>query len=148
MRGSTPTRRTAPTEQTPTDSEHDIHESDFVDADWDGFGIDEAESVDGEPLVALHESAECARDGCDAAHTRRILFTTEALSDDEKRALDAVSGPDDPRDYVWEHGERVGPRTIEVDGTKITAERTIENEPLGPCYGHEEPDPEPQWRDV
>lgn len=145
-----PNWKSGPKEQKPTSDEHAIHPEDFghARADWDGFGKEEAESVEGVPLVALQEMATCSRDGCDAAHKRRLLFTTQPLSDAEKHALDIVSGPDEPGVYVHEHGERVGPETIEVDDTQITAERIIEDEPHGACYGHVEPDPEPKWRDI
>jgi hypothetical protein len=77
-----------------------------------------------------------------------LLFTTQTLSDDEERALSRLSGVDEPAAYVHEHGERVGPETISVDGIDITVERIIEDEPLGACYGRVEPDPEPKWRDI
>ena len=141
---SDPAWKSGPTHPEPTSSEHGIHPEDFGrNSDWDGFGVDEAEQVEGEPLVAIQEVATCSRDGCDATHKRRLLFTTQPLSDDEKHALDLVSAPDEPGAYVHEHAERIDMETIEIDETSISAEKIIENEPSGPCYGHVEPDPEP-----
>lgn len=141
---SDPAWKSGPREPSPTDSEHAIFPEDFEHnpTDWDGFGVDEAEMVEGEPLVALQEVAVCTRDGCDATHKRRLLFTTEPLSDAEERALDIVSGVDEKGVYVVENGERIDMETIRVDDTTITAEMVIENEPSGPCYGHEEPEPD------
>jgi hypothetical protein len=173
MRGqlSDPAWKSGPKEQKPTSSEHAIHPEDFGHsrADWDGFGKAEAESVEGVPLVALQEMATCSRDGCDAAHKRRLLFTTHTLTEEEERALrdsafDVVRPEDAPQsadsetrhevsdsalaEYVHEEGERVDAETIEVDGIGISAERIADDEPMGACYGHVEPDPEPQWRDI
>lgn len=149
QRISDPTWKSGPTHKEPNSSEHAIHSEDFGSGgfDFDGFGVDEAESVEGEPLVTIMEMAVCSRDGCEAVHTRRLLFTTQPLSEDEKYALDAVSGGEVGA-YAFDHAERVGPESIEIGGTQITAERIIENEPEGQCCGRVEPDPEPEWRDV
>jgi hypothetical protein len=151
-RVSDPAWKSGPTYQEPTDSEHDIRPEDFGSGgfDFDGFGVDEAEQVEGDPLIVIQESATCSRDGCDATHTRRLLFTTQPLSDAEEHALDIVSGGE-PSAYVWDQAERVGPESIQVDETRITAETVVTSgnyESKGSCYGGVEPDPEPQWRDI
>jgi hypothetical protein len=157
---SDPAWKSGPTHPEPTSSDHAIAPEDFGCGgfDFDGFGVDEAEQVEGEPLVVIMEQAVCSRDGCDAAHERRLLFTTQPLSDFEKFALGSLSAPDTPAVYVHEHAERVGPETIEVHvendnygaemDVQITAERTIEDEATGSCYGRVEPDPEPEWRGI
>jgi len=140
---SDPSWKSGPVESKPTASEHAIAPEDFghSKADWDGFSVDEDEHTDGEPLVALQESVECRRDGCDASHTRRLLFTTNTLSDAEKHALDIASGSDTVAELVTFEGERVGPDTISVNGIKITPETKMENPPSGECYGRAEPSP-------
>jgi hypothetical protein len=147
---SDPSWKSGPSNPEPTSSEHAIHPEDFgqSSADWDGFGVDEAEQVEGEPLVALQEVATCTRDGCDATHKRRLLFTTHTLTDEEEARLHRHSEPHGLNVYVHDHGERVDIETIEVDGISITVEEIIENEPQRACYGHVEPDPEPEWRDI
>jgi hypothetical protein len=143
---SDPAWKSGPTEPEPSASEHAIHPEDFGSGfDFDGFGVDEAEQVEGEPLVTIQEVATCSRDGCDAAHRRRLLFTTHTLTDAEEDALHRDAGLSDGAvlaEYVHEHAERVDVETIEVDGTHITAEQTIEDEPHGACYGRVEPEPD------
>lgn len=140
---SDPSWKSGPKERKPTATDHAITEEDFAHAfDFDGFGVNEAEMVDGEPLVAIRESVECHRDGCDAVHRRSLLFTTKPLSDDEKHALRIVSGVDTPAAYVAHNAERADVETIEVDGTAITAEKIVENEPSGSCFGLSEPSPD------
>lgn len=140
---SDPAWKSGPREPRPTDSEHAIFPEDFAhEFDFDGFGADEVEQVDGEPLITIQEVAVCARDGCDAAHRRRLLFTTEPISDAEKHALELASGVDEPAAYVHEHAERIDLETIDVNDISITAEKIIEDEPSGPCYGRHEPEPD------
>lgn len=143
---SDPAWKSGPTYPEPTASEHAIHPEDFGHGgDWDGFGKSEAERVEGVPLVAIQEAATCSRDGCDAMHTRRLLFTTHTLTDDEEARLrsHAFDSTDDClAEHVWSEGERVDIETIEVDGIGVSVEETVEDEPLGECYGHVEPEPD------
>jgi len=112
-------------------------------SDWDGFGVDEAERVNGEPLTAIQEVQVCHREGCDATRTRRLLFTTEYLTDEELAALREVAEYD-IGEYVWDNGERVDAETIEVDSVGITGEDTVVDEPPNVCHGRPEPpSPEP-----
>jgi hypothetical protein len=149
MRGRLPdpSWKSGPKEPKPTSSEHAIHPEDFggAPADWDGFGVNEAEQVEGVPLIVLMESATCSRDGCDASHSRRLLFTTHTLTDEGEAALRrhaSLSTDEGIAEHVWEEGERVDVETIEVDGIGISVEQTIEDEPHGSCYGRVEPDPD------
>lgn len=152
MRGrlSDPSWKSGPKEPEPSASEHAIHPEDFGAGDWDGFGKSEAEQVEGVPLVTVQEVATCSRDGCDAAHKRRLLFTTHTLTEEEERALrDSAFEVSDSAlaEYVWEHGERVDIETIEVpveggDAIGVSVETTVEDEANGACYGRVEPDPD------
>lgn len=144
---SDPSWKSGPTYDKPTSDEHAIHSDDFVDFDFDGFGVDEAMLVDGDPLVVIQESAQCSREGCDAVHTRRLLFTTQPLDLFEKYILAALSGAE-YGPYVLDNAERVGPETIIVGDIEVRAETAVENEAVGSCHGCVEPDPEPQWRDI
>jgi hypothetical protein len=137
----TPQPPTSPPEPKPTASEHAFAPEAFASepADWDGFGKGEVDEVDGIPLVVLYESAECARDGCDYTHTRRMRFTTHTLSDDEETTLRAAAHDSTDAalaEYVASYAERTDMETITVDGIHITAENVEENRPSGPCYGH------------
>lgn len=149
---SDPAWKSGPTHPKPTSDEHSLSEEPYG-SDMDGFGRDEEKAVDGEPLLAIQEAFGCVRDGCDAAEKRRILFTTDPLSDDERDALRKASGVNEPSVHVFENAERVGPNAIDVsvdngEPIHIPAEETVVDEATGPCFGHVEPDPEPQWRDV
>lgn len=137
-----PAWKSGPTHPEPTSSEHAI-DPQPTDHDVDGFGVDEAEMVEGEPLIALQESHGCGREGCDATHTHRILFTTDTLNEAEMARLDWLRGTDELSSYVYDNHERVDQETIDVDGIQITAETIETDEATGPCYGIEEPDPEP-----
>lgn len=140
---SDPAWKSGPKERPPSSSEHALHPS-SSGHDFDGFGQDESEMVDGEPLIAIQECRQCARDGCDAREKRRLLFTTEPLSDAEKQALDIARGHDSRSAHVHKNAERVDYETIEVGGTTITAEEIVTDEAKGSCYGRVEPDPEPR----
>jgi hypothetical protein len=140
-----PSWKSGPKEQKPTSSKHAIDHQPSGE-DFDGLGTDEAEMVEGEPLLAIQERTVCHRDGCDAAMKRRLLFTTDPLSDAEIEALEIVSGLSEPSEYVFNNAERIDCETIRVDGTTITAETSVIEEPVGPCHGRVEPDPEPEWR--
>lgn len=142
-----PAWKSGPTEPKPTSSSHAIAPEDFAHApfDFDGFGRDEAEAVDGEPLIVIRERVECRREGCDAAHSRSMLFTTHTLGDDDETRLrrdSSLSADAALAEHVWEHAERVDVDTIDVNGVTITPERIIEDEASGPCYGRVEPEPD------
>lgn len=141
---SDPSWKSGPTYPEPTSDEHAL-DCEPSGSDWDGFGKSEAEDVEGEPLVALQEYYSCHRDHCDEGMTRRLLFTTYYLTDEAEEAL-REAAPHDLGEYVWDKGERVDVDTIEVpvEGGVIgvTVEKTIEDDALGPCYGHEEPEPD------
>jgi hypothetical protein len=144
-----PDWKKGPTYGEPTSTEHAISPEDFGQHfDLDGFGRDEAEMVDGDPLVAIQEVAQCSREGCEAAHRRRLLFTTQPLSEKAQYVLRTVSGPDGPSAYAFDHATRVGPETIQVGSMEIQAEHIVDDEPTGACHGTVQPDPEPQWRDI
>lgn len=142
---SDPAWKSGPKEPRPTAGEHAIHEEDFGSAafDFDGFGKKEAERVDGEPLITIRESVECHRDGCEAAHSRVLLFTSKPLSEENEALLRLAAGSDSLAAFVWEEAERVDVDAIEVFGVKIPAERIEEEKATGSCYGRVEPDPEP-----
>ena len=144
---SDPAWKSGPTYPEPTASDHAIHPEDFGHSggDWDGFGVNEAEMVEGVPLVAVQEVATCSRDGCDATHKRRLLFTTHTLTDEEEATLRANAydtSDESLAEYVHEEGERVDIETIEIDGIGVSVEETVENEAEGPCYGRVEPEPD------
>jgi hypothetical protein len=142
---SDPSWKSGPVESTPNSSDHAIDPHDFGETyDLDGFGVDEAEIVEGTPLVTIQEASFCSRDGCDAAHWRRFLFTTEGLDDDKENRLRQSVGCEDDEslaEYVFDNAERVNIDAIEVDGITIAAERTVEDEATGGCYGRVEPSP-------
>jgi len=160
---SDPAWKSGPPEPTHSHSEHAIYEDDEAPYDIDGFGVDEVEMVEGEPLVTIQERRTCHRDGCDASHVRRLLFTTEGLTDAQQRRLERHSGADDLAAYAHERAERIDVETIRVklsgespdsvenssddesvDGIPISAERIVEEEPVGQCNGRPEPpSPEP-----
>lgn len=132
-----PKWKSGPTYPEPTSDTHFISEESqgYV---WDGFGQDEAEQVEGEPVVVVHERYSCSRDNCDEAETRRLLFTTWTLTDSEMSHIE--SHVDVPlSEFVYEFGERVDEETIEVEVSGrtigISVEETITHEAVGKCYG-------------
>lgn len=133
-----PSWKSGPTYPEPTASEHAI-DPQPDGADFDGFGVDEAERVEGEPLVAIQEVHYCARDGCDEGLIRRRLFTTYYLTHEEEEALRDTAGCE-LAEYVWEHAERTDVETVKIpiDGGPlyITEETSVEDQPHGECYGH------------
>lgn len=158
---SDPSWKSGPPEPKHTHHEHDIDQiPDGQEGDLDGFGVEEAEKVEGKPLVAIQERHTCRREGCDASLTRRLLFTTHTLTEREERALDRHSAPNEPGVFVHENAERVDVESIHVDlsgesldsvensggaessdvvDITISAERIIEDEPHGQCHGVPEP---------
>lgn len=145
---SDPDWKSGPTYPEPTSSDHDIWSDEPSGEDFDGFGVNEAKSVDGEPLLAIQEVHNCGRDGCDAQLMRRHLFTTEDLTPTEEVALRGVAGDSVElmANYVFENAERIDIDAIEVpleEGTLIiNAEQCIEDAPRGDCFGHKEPEPD------
>lgn len=144
-----PSWKSGPPEPKHTHSDHDIWPEDFGEGDIDGFGRNEIEEIDGEPLITIQEAAWCGRDGCEAVHTRRLLFTTDPLTDDEVSRLTEAADPDELGAYAWEHATRIDRDMIEIamdDGENITVvnETVIEEEPSSTCHGEPHPpDPEP-----
>jgi hypothetical protein len=158
MRGiSDPSWKSGPTYDTPTDSEHALDvESGAIDID--GVGVDEAEQVDGTPICTTMESFSCLRDGCDATERRRHVYVLEDVSDtvvaEISEQIDWVSDKTIPTDddiveYIAENVKVVDYDESPVLGfgqkfdLYLPARLTITDEAHGPCYGHEEPDPEP-----
>lgn len=157
--------KSGPSYDEPTSDEHEFEHGQSKNVDWDGFGVDEVEEVDGEPLVVIHTHSSCMRAGCDATMTQRHLFTTKPLHQDKVELLQSASGRDEIGVYVSEHAELVGPNTIEIpiepgidnvdpmishrltDTTfKISAEKTLTNPPNGACYGSTRRKPRPERR--
>jgi hypothetical protein len=155
MRGlSDPSWKKGPTYDKPTDSEHAL-DIEPAGIDIDGVGVDEAEQVDGTPLVATFETFSCLRDGCDEAEKRRHVYVLEDVPDHEVQIIKSLIGwTDDPTeddviDYIATHLDVIDYDEAPVVGfddesdVYLTPRLTITDEAHGPCYGHEEPSPEP-----
>jgi hypothetical protein len=156
MRGlKDPAWKSGPTYDKATDSEHAL-DIEPAGIDIDGVGVDEAERVDGTPLVATFETFSCRRDMCDESEKRRHVYTLESVSDDVKAAArDDIPWTDEPTDedlveYIATRVQVVdydeGPVLGFDDGSElyITPTLTITDKAHGPCYGEaDRPDPEP-----
>ena len=146
MRGRTPQPPTSPSYPEPTSSEHstDYHDTEY---DFDGFGVDEDEQTDGEPLIVVQEMFTCLRDGCDAAEYKRHLYTTESASDELLTVIEYAAEYENDV-YVWENVEvvdydEVPILTVEVGedtfGYMYPEDTVSDGDLSGPCYGREEP---------
>lgn len=156
MRGiSDPAWKSGPTYSEPADSEHAI-DIEPAGVDIDGVGVDEAEKVDGTPLVATFEMFLCHRDMCDEGEQRRHVYVLEDVPDDVvesvRKRIDWTDSPteDDVIEYISTNVDVVDYDHAPIlgfdDGTElyITPELTITDEAIGPCYGEPDlPDPEP-----
>jgi len=155
MRGiSDPSWKKGPTHDNPTDSEHAL-DVQPAGIDIDGVGVDEAEQVDGTPICTTMESFSCMRDMCDASERRRHIYVLEDVSDtvvaEVREGIDWTDSPtdDDVVEYIAENVKVVDydEKPVLGFGQKfdlyLPARLTITDEAHGPCYGHEEPDPEP-----
>jgi len=155
MRGlKDPAWKSGPAYDKPTDSEHAL-DIEPAGIDIDGVGVDEAEQLDGTPLIATFEMFTCMRDMCDAGEKRRHVYALEDVPDDVKAAArDDIPWTDEPTDedlveYIATRVQVVdydeGPVLGYDDGSELylPPRLTITDEAHGPCYGHEEPSPEP-----
>ena len=154
MRGiSDPAWKKGPTYSKPTDSEHAL-DVEPAGIDIDGVGVDEAEAVDGTPICATFEAFMCLRDGCDADEQRRHVYTMNDVSDEQRDAVvDQIEWTDDPTDDDVAEWIATSVEVVDYDeapvlgeddvGLYIQAEATFTDDAHGPCYGHEEPSPEP-----
>lgn len=157
MRGiSDPSWKSGPTYDKPTDSEHAL-DVEPAGIDIDGVGVDEAERVDGTPIITTQEKFGCLRDMCDESEKRRHIYVLEDVADKVKgeitKGIDwTVTDMDNAIvEYIATHCEVVdydeapilGFEGASEDDMYLTPRLTITEEAHGPCYGHEEPDPEP-----
>jgi len=83
---SDPKWKSGPPEPKHRHSDHAIHPEDYV-YDFDGPGRDEAEGVDDTIMTVVIEAAECSREGCDVAISKRHAYTLESLSERTQQAL-------------------------------------------------------------
>lgn len=120
----------------PTASEHSWYEEPHLD--FDGVGRDEATVVDGEPLVCVHETNTCRLDNCNTSKERRHVYTDNI----DTVIADEVVENVDFEVVDFDDGE---PIISTVDGNEyIYPEETfVVDSGSEPCYGVEEPSPEP-----
>ena len=155
MRGlSDPSWKSGPTYDKPTDSEHAL-DIEPAGIDIDGVGVDEAERVDGTPLVATFETFSCRRDMCDEAEKRRHVYVLEDVSDTViAEVRGKIDWTDEPTDEDLIEYIATNVKVVDYDDGPVLgfgkefdlylpARLTITDKAHGPCYGHEEPDPEP-----
>lgn len=146
-----PAWKSGPTIPEPSASEHafDIHEAPTA-SDIDGVGVDEAERIDGTPLLAVREVWRCPRDGCDASHRRVHLYRLEDV--DEAHRIMASNEAPDRVEFIASHATIVDHDSehpyigFEVDGDVhgyVGPCETITTDNIrGPCYGRVEPEPD------
>jgi hypothetical protein len=157
MRGiSDPAWKSGPTYDKPTDSEHAL-DIEPAGIDIDGVGVDEAERVDGTPITTTQEGFVCLRDMCDESEKRRHIYVLEDVANsilsDVREQIDWTDSPTDEDlvEYIavncrvvdYDEAPILGFEDGSEDDLYLTARLTITDEAHGPCYGHEEPDPEP-----
>jgi len=155
MRGiSDPSWKKGPTYSDPTDSEHAL-DVEPAGIDIDGVGVDEAEKVDGTPICTTQEKFTCMRDMCDESEKRRHIYVLEDVSDTVIAEVRAeIDWTDDPTDEDLVEYIATNVNVVDYDESPVLgfgqmfdlhlpARLTITDEARGPCYGHEEPDPEP-----
>lgn len=147
--------RRHPPDPSPSASEHAIEPmyEEPSGIDIDGVGVDEAERIDGEPLLAVREVFRCPRDGCEASLRRVHLYR---LDDVDRPAVADAYGPGitnaDPVEFlatratIVDHDGEHPYIGFETDGEPADYVRpcdTIESGSVdGPCYGHVEPNPD------
>jgi len=150
---SDPAWKSGPTHNEPTDSEHAL-DIEPAGIDIDGVGVDEAERVDGTPICTTQEAFCCHRDMCDEAEMRRHIYVLDDVSDDVRAEVaEQIDWTDDVDnealvEYIavnCEVGDYSEAPILTLDGTDLylTKHVTITEKALGPCYGEEEPSPEP-----
>lgn len=162
---SDPSWKSGPKEPKYSHSDHAI-EPDGVSGgfDLDGFGREEVELVEGEPLVTVMEAWYCSREGCDEYLQRRHLYTLQNVEDRTMQIL-RHAVPYEISEYIWDKaiivdydetpilGVYLGDDDVDnVAGRPghmnwnnpncigyIYPERTVTDEPTTTCHGRTEP---------
>lgn len=157
-----PSWKSGPPEPNHHHSEHAI-DPEPAGYDFDGFGRDEMEEVDGEALVTIQEAYSCHRDGCDAMPRKRHLYTSLEASTWLHKACERAGhgGLDVEPTYNDEWSElaveyfAMNATIVDYDHVPIVGvefgedtfgyvypEVTKEDDFSGSCYGRSEPNPD------